>query len=101
MVFHNLIQERFLHGEVLRASGDPRGALAWYECMSDIFIVDHIYLGPCRLAAAEICDQLGRKNEAIQRYRFFCKLWRECDPEFRPVLERAKQRLAVLEAHAD
>ena len=97
VVFHNHLHERFLRATVLNALGDARGALAAYQCMSDVFIVDHAYLGPCALREAEIDESLGRRDEAIRRYRFFCRLWSTCDPDLRPVLEQARQRLARLE----
>ena len=101
LFFHNLVHERFLHGEALQALGDLKGALAWYECMGDVFFVDHLYAGPCALREGEICETLGRRDEAIQHYRYFCRLWRDCDPELRPMVQEVRERLARLDTTHD
>jgi hypothetical protein len=37
------------------------------------------------------------KGKAIESYNKFIELWKECDPQFRPLVEHAKQQVKELE----
>lgn len=41
-------------------------------------------------------DRLGNSQEAARHYARFVELWRESDPQFQPVIDAARQRLAEL-----
>jgi tetratricopeptide (TPR) repeat protein len=89
--------ERFLYAELLRAAGRGDEALRWFATFPDPNGSDLAYLAPSHLRRAEILDALGRRAEAAEHYRRFVALWRDCDPELRPVVERAR-RLAARNA---
>ena len=86
-----------MRAEVLRAMGQNPDALRWYETASKHSSFDVVYLAPSYLRRAEIYEQLGEKKKAIEHYRRFLELWKECDPELRPTFEKAQISLARLE----
>lgn len=48
--------------------------------------------------AAELHEATGNRNKAIERYRQFVELWERADPELQHAVQRARARLAALEA---
>ena len=42
-------------------------------------------------------EQMGDKEKALENYTEFVELWRNCDPEYRPIVEDAKVRIAQME----
>jgi tetratricopeptide (TPR) repeat protein len=87
-------QERFLRAELLSRLGRHEEALGWYQSIH--YWPESVLAGPSHLRQAEILERLGRREQAIEQYRRFVDLWRECDPEFRPMVtgaERALRRL--------
>jgi tetratricopeptide (TPR) repeat protein len=86
------------HREVLVALGRDEEALGWYQGLAEHDFFSLPYLAPSHLRRAEICEKLGRNDQAIFHYRRFLELWKDCDPELRPTLERARQRLDRLTA---
>ena len=95
--FYSQVYERYMRAEVLRAMGQNPDALRWYETVSKQSSFDVVYLAPSYLRRAEIYEQLGEKKKAIEHYRRFLELWKECDPELRPTFEKAQISLARLE----
>lgn len=51
---------------------------------------------PAHLRMAEIYEQKGDRRKAAEHYAHFVELWKDCDPELRPVVEGARHRLAAL-----
>ncbi|UCF21026.1 MAG: hypothetical protein JSU87_06455 [Gemmatimonadota bacterium] len=51
---------------------------------------------PSQLQRAAVYERLGETDKAVAHYERFVELMRDCDPEFRPLLERAEERLAAL-----
>jgi hypothetical protein len=47
---------------------------------------------PARLRLAAIHTDLGERARAARRYHAIIRLWREPDPEFRPMIEEARRR---------
>ncbi len=45
---------------------------------------------------ADICEQLGRQEEAAEHYSRFVELWKDCDEELRPLVIEAEARLSNL-----
>jgi tetratricopeptide (TPR) repeat protein len=89
---------RHLRVLVLRAQQKPREALQWIETSFQGSASEIAYLAPMHLEQAEIYERLGEREKAVEHYRRFLILWRDCDPELRPVLEGAKSGLARLMA---
>jgi tetratricopeptide (TPR) repeat protein len=89
---------RHLRVHVLRAQQKHREALQWIETSFQGAPSEIVYLAPMHLERAEIYQRLGEREKAVEHYRRFLVLWRDCDPELRPVLESAKSELARLVA---
>jgi tetratricopeptide (TPR) repeat protein len=87
-------QDRFLRAELLLTLGKPEDALKWYESIH--YWPESVLAGPSHLRQAEIHETLGRRTEAAAQYRRVVNLWRECDPEFRPLLLRAEEAIQRL-----
>ena len=87
---------RYLRAEALFAEERYKEALPWYATLPDGATVGAPYLGPSFLRRAEICERLGETDKAIDFYKRFLKLWEDCDPELRPWVEDAEQRLKRL-----
>jgi tetratricopeptide (TPR) repeat protein len=84
---------RYLRAEVLFAEKRYKEALPWFETLAAGAFVGAPYLGPSFLRRAEIYEHLGETDKAIDFYKRFFKLWEDCDPELRPGVEDAEQRL--------
>jgi tetratricopeptide (TPR) repeat protein len=95
--FFSQMYERFGRAELLRAVGQNAEALQWYKTAGTFASFDVVYLAPSYLGRAEINEQLGNKEMAIECYRRFAELWKDCDQELRPILERARINLSRLE----
>jgi tetratricopeptide (TPR) repeat protein len=94
---HAKNHERFLYAELLHGVGRRREALRWYATFPDPSGSDMAYLAPSHLRRAEIFDAIGQRDSAAVHYRRVVALWRDADPELRPVVERVTRRLAALE----
>ena len=62
------------------------------------FLTDNAFHAPGHLQTARIYDSLGETDNAIRDYEHFVSMWKECDPEQRPEVDRARARLAQLRA---
>jgi tetratricopeptide (TPR) repeat protein len=87
---------RYLRAELLYQLGRDREALRWYAYGFQGTPNELAYLAPSHLRQAELYERLGDRQQAVDHYSRFIRLWKGCDPELRPSVERAKSRLAVL-----
>ncbi|NNE34829.1 MAG: tetratricopeptide repeat protein [Rhodothermales bacterium] len=55
-----------------------------------------MYLGPSYRRLAQSYDELGQTERAIDYYTRFIALWSDCDPEYIPLVDEARERLEVL-----
>ncbi len=88
--------ERFLRAELLNAQGLYDKAIGYYDSMTQFH--DWPYSAPSHLRRAEIYAKLGEKDRAVMHYKQFIRLWQNCDPELRPMVENAKLKLKQLES---
>jgi DNA-binding SARP family transcriptional activator/tetratricopeptide (TPR) repeat protein len=88
--------ERYFRGELLREMGRDREALAWYAASGQAGLDQLAYLAPAHLRQAEIYERLGERQKAAEHYRRFVELWKECDPELRPMVDEARRKAAPL-----
>lgn len=93
---YSLAFARFLRAELLHHLGRDEEAVNWYRSLTEFFIHDIPYRAPALLRVAEIYDTLGQPEEAVPCYEQFLRLWRECDPEFKPMTAAAGKRLYEL-----
>jgi hypothetical protein len=54
------------------------------------------YQGPSLLRRAQIYEQLGKPDKAMDFYRRFLKLWKDADPELQPFVDEARRSLDKL-----
>ena len=94
--FYGGILARFTKAGLLRRAGRLEEALDWYDGLGQNGVADLAFLGPATLARAEIYDQLGRADEAVETYGRFLDLWGNGDPVFDQMVERARTRRAEL-----
>jgi len=94
--FYAFTNERFLQAELLYHTGRYEEALGYYQSFTQLNHWDLIYLAPSHLRQSEIYEKLGRTDEAVRHYRRGVELWEACDLKLQPIVDQAKQRLAVL-----
>jgi DNA-binding SARP family transcriptional activator len=93
---HAGVRERFLRAELLSALGRDEEALQWYGSFPSA-VDDLMYLAPSHLRRGQIYERVGDRERAIAHYTRFIRLWKDCDPEFRPLVVEAEQALARLQ----
>ena len=76
--------------------GRGEEALGWYRGLSENTMQELVFLGPATLAEARIQRALGRPKDAVRLYDEFLSLWRESDPDFKPMLDSAAAERAAL-----
>ena len=94
--FYSGAMERFTRAELLRKMGSREEALGWYRGLGQNTTQELVFLGPATLAEARIQRALGRPREAATLYDEFLALWRESDPELKPMLDQAAAERASL-----
>lgn len=92
--------DRFLRAEILEMRGELEEALRWYAGVGQGYLdaVDMTYVAPSLRRRARILEELGRTEEALAHYQKFVGLWRDADPELRPQVAEAEERIAELTA---
>lgn len=98
---HAYSYERWMRAELLSSLGRPREAVHWYAGLGFVMGEEMRYLGPARLRMGELYERLGEREQAIEQYVRVLKLWRGCDPEFRPLIEDVRGRVSRLRAEPD
>ncbi|UCF21000.1 MAG: tetratricopeptide repeat protein [Gemmatimonadota bacterium] len=94
--FYSGALQRYLRAMLLEDAGRLEDALRWYGSFEQISMYDFVFLAPSHLRRAEIYERRGELDEARRHYSRFVELWSECDPELRPLVAQAQQRLAAL-----
>jgi serine/threonine-protein kinase len=90
--------ERYLRAEALHALGRPQEALGWYASFEEHSPYGRVFLAPAAMRQGEIYEALGRPAEAAPHYARFLELWKDCDPELRPLLDTVRRRLERLQS---
>ena len=72
------------------------------DLWSDSFLggYDLPYQAAAHLRRGVIQARLGHREHARFDYERFLKMWKDSDPQFRPMVEEATRALAVLDAPA-
>jgi serine/threonine-protein kinase len=94
--FYSGAMERFTRAELLGEKGRSEEALRWYHGVGENSTQELVFLGPATLAEARIQRALGRPREAARLYDAFLALWRESDPDLKPMLDQATAERAAL-----
>ncbi|HEV8453460.1 MAG TPA: BTAD domain-containing putative transcriptional regulator [Gemmatimonadales bacterium] len=82
--------ERFIRAELLNALGRSNEALMSYVQLADVLFHSG---APAHLRLAQIYDHQGDRRRALDHYRRFIALWKDCDPQLRPLVVAAQQRV--------
>ncbi len=94
---YTLEHARYLHVLQLRANEQHTEALRWIETSFQGSPSEIVYLAPMHLLRGEIYERLGDRQKAIEHYRHFISLWRDCDPALKPRVAQAEMAIAQLE----
>ena len=89
--FYSHVAERFLRAEALHALGRDEEAARYYGGLSEGRF-DIAFLAPAQMRLAEIAERAGDRRAAALHYARAAQLWQDCDPELRPVAERARRK---------
>jgi len=73
---------------------------AWLDHLVESSVFEFVYLPVSYLRRAEIHDRMHDPKSAAADYSAFIGLWGNCDPDLRPTVDRARRKLAGLEAVA-
>jgi len=95
--FYSTAYEHFARAELAQELNQDEEALRWLEVAGQQSFHDIVYLAPSHFRRGEIYEKLGEREKAVQHYRRFVELWKNCDEELRPQVEAAQQKLAALE----
>ncbi len=82
---------RFLRAEILYDLRRDQEALRWYSSLSEAY--DPLYLPMVHFRKGEIFLRRGDKAGAAVEFRRFLNLWKDCDPELKPLTDSASAAL--------
>ena len=94
--FANQATDRYARAEVLHALGRDDDAHAWYASLGETTMDLVVFAAPAQLRRAELYERRGQARQAAAHYARFVELWKDADPELRPAVVSAEQRLARL-----
>jgi tetratricopeptide (TPR) repeat protein len=83
-------RERYRRAGLEASHGDAGQAIALFSGFEGFSGYALIYAAPSHLRRAELYERLGDRSAAASHYARFLKLWKDCDPEFRPLLDSAR-----------
>ena len=88
--FYGYEYESIMQAELLYEGGRFDDALRAYRIMADALFHSG---APAHLRMAQIYERQGDRRKAAEHYARFVELWKDCDPEFRPLVEEARSRM--------
>jgi serine/threonine-protein kinase len=86
--------DQIITSQLLSLQGRNREAAEVFEGHYPGFMMPAA--GLWRLQRGRALERLGRRDEAIEDYRFTASVWRHADPELQPYVTEARQALARL-----
>ncbi|HYO46293.1 MAG TPA: tetratricopeptide repeat protein [Gemmatimonadota bacterium] len=93
---YTLAFPRFLRAISLQETGRGEEAIGWLATL-ETSPYELVFRAPSHLHRAQIYEQSGDRERAIEHYRAFVELWSDADPELQPTVEQARAALARLE----
>jgi hypothetical protein len=90
------LYDQIVTSQLLMQAGRGREAAAVFDRQYPPFMSPGE--GLWRLQRARALERLGRRDAAIEDYRFTANVWRHADPELQPYVAEARQALARLTA---
>ncbi len=86
--------DRYRLGELNRDLENHEAALRWFRSLTEGH--ELVLVAPAYLQMAQIEEELGRIEEALDHYTRFVELWADADPELRPLVEEARAKISEL-----
>jgi hypothetical protein len=87
-------RERYRRAALESDQGEALRAIALFGGFEGFSGYALIYAGPSHLRRAALYERLGDRAAAAAHYTRFLNLWKDADPEFRPLLDSARAGLA-------
>jgi tetratricopeptide (TPR) repeat protein len=88
---------RLQRAEALMHLGRDTEALGWYSTLGLVYN-EYVFIAPVQLREGEIYERLGDPAEAVRHYRRFVARWRDADPQYQPLVDDVRARIARLTA---
>lgn len=90
------VADRYARAEMLQRAGRLGEAVEAYSSVADYSLDGLMYLPMSHLRRGDILLQLGERQRAIAHYAKFVEMWKDCDPELRPLRLAAEKKIAAL-----
>jgi tetratricopeptide (TPR) repeat protein len=88
---------RYLRALLLEEAGRLEEALRWYGSLEGSGD-GYVYFAAKHLKMGEVYERMGDGEKAATHYARFIELLHDCDPEFRPLVDDVRERIARLRA---
>jgi tetratricopeptide (TPR) repeat protein len=90
--FYSHEYEQFARAELRYETGRYEEALRSFRGIAD----ELFHSGaPAHLRMAQIYERQGKREKAKEHYGRFIELWKDCDPELRPLVDQARRRMVM------
>jgi hypothetical protein len=90
------VADRYFMAELLDKAGRSGDAVKAYAAVGDYSTDGLIYTPMSHLRRGDIYLRMGDRARAAQHYQRFVELWKDCDPNLRPLRAAAQKRLEAL-----
>lgn len=90
--------DRFFIAEMLLSLSRDNEAAPWLSTMSERGLEEMLLFAPAERRLAAIAEKQGNLSSAREHYARFLRLWGDGDPEVRPLIDGARQRLTRIAA---
>ena len=90
---------RLLRAEVLYGLDRDEEALGWFGSFpgpGSGISLDYTNMAYTHLRRGQLYERLGDPEKAVDHYAKFLEMWADAEPELRPLVEQATERMAVL-----
>jgi DNA-binding SARP family transcriptional activator len=91
--YYSLGLARFTRARRLETAGSAGDAIRTYAAFTENSLYDLAYAAPAQLARARLLARAGDRAGAALAFASAARLWRDCDPELRPMLTDAERAL--------
>ena len=88
--------ERYMRAELLKSLKRYEEALRWYSTLGYGGFMEFVYSPISHFKQGEVYEELGQPEKAAEHYAAFIEMWKDCDPELRPVVANAERSLERL-----
>jgi tetratricopeptide (TPR) repeat protein/TolB-like protein len=92
---YSLAFPRYLRARSLQGAGRGEEAIGWFATL-EVSPYELVFRAPSHLHRAEIYDQSGDGDRAVEHYRAFLALWEDADPDLQPLVRDARAALQKL-----